>query len=473
MMFGNPSTCGNPVSVTLSPSGEFGIIATWDNSHHVTQDTVFAIYLNGRLAQITPGNITTATLAVTNTDTQELDVLAWPAAVPVPDTYYLGLGTRRAHLDWVAVADADLAGYNIYHGNAASPTDLYDTQRTVTVNGIAFDFNNGATAIVTGVPALSTYHNCTLTVTVTAADEITVSNDVDSIIDVAKFTIGQPVNVYEGVTITIMEQPDVSDTITLIVGIATYYDSRTLPAGTHYFRVAAVDRYGNESVPTNDVVITITPPPGAVDGFTLAYDADTDSITADVVQTPGATSVAVYGNYDASTNHLLPYINYGNPIATASITTTGTMTLLTGMASRPEGRYWFAIRAVTDGVESDDTTNASISMPYAEGEPTIVSASIRQLNSTDYTLVIYATGAPLTEWNISWTPDDDSDTLSGPGVTSESDMFIRYDYDGTVPGDGEYTFTIRAGTAGAVYTITHTFDTVAPDTPTGLVGVAY
>jgi len=484
---GNSVASGSVTGVTLGQTGFFTINVTWgfeplypisDTASYnaACQDTSFGIYLNGRLVQIQPGVIRSATIIAPNADTHEVDVIAWSSQHKMPDNLYIGASIRRAHLEWEPVAASDLASYKIYHATTPNPTTLYATQSTIAVDGVSFDFTSGASVVISGAPDPVTagqYQNCTFTLTVTDADNgvMELTNDHDAETQTLPFAVGQPVVALDGISIVVTEAPAVTDTLTFPVRVLTYYDTASLSAGTHYFAISAVDNFGNESPKTSDIPVVVPATPEPVTAFTVDYDTDTDYITYNVAQSATGASVKFYSNYDPSTNTLMDDVYYIAPLLTialtASATETGNLLDATGL---PAGSYKFAARSVTAGNDEDDsTTTDDITLPYDNGALEIISATITQISSTAYTLTWIADDIPSGDWTISWTPNDGSDT-TGPIPTDAGGGFLGYSYTGTVPGSGEHTFTI---TAGKPYNITTTFDTTAPGTPTGATGTAY
>lgn len=468
-------------SVTLIPTGYFSATVTWGFEPTLSgfdQDTSFAIYLNGRLQQIQPSQVRNASVILPNADTHEIEVIAYPSMYAIPDSYYAGIATRRVHLEWSPSASTDVVAYNIYAGTTINPTELYGVQNTVAVDGNSYDFPSGASVVISGAPSLEQYRNCTFTITVTDAllglAEIT--NSVDAEVIPVVFMVGQPFTILDGISVVITEPPVDNDALTFPVRVLTYYDTATLAAGTYYFTITAIDLAGNESTQLSNILATINPPPSPVAEFELSYNHDDDEVDYTVTQssTIGVDKIHIYSNYDPTTDTLLDAVYFITPflVISASPNDTKTGVLLPNADTVPAGEYQFVARSVlSTGIESDDTTLATITLPFVADEPTIISASARQISTSEYELTWLSDGAPSGgTWYISWAPNAGSDTHIDPPVAVSDTPYLQYTYIGTVPGSGSHDITITPGTP---VTVNIVFDTTPPAPPTNGTATPY
>lgn len=497
---GGPQAVGRAVNITARQTAFTGFFVSWDREATTDEDTVFLVYVDGRLAQRLSGATTSTTLIASDYDAHDVQVLAFPAHFSAPSENYGAAASTRAHLFWTRPADTSITSYKIYRSTTSTGTyTLVDTLSTPVVENETIAIGSG-TLTIAGGPESTTYTNATFTLTITdaAARTATITNNVDATSIAFTYSPGLQASPIAGITFTLSATLATSDSATFLIAIPNYYDSAPLAEGTYYFKVLSFDAAGNpEDTATalaaqTPAAVTITPPPEPVTSFSVAYDESTGALTYAATQSPtaSATEIYIYSNWDGTTLH--PAVTFDSDLLTVAATASQAVSGTLVASPTVDGVYRFVARAVTSaGVDDQTASEETVTLPYVPADlPTIAFLTATPAAGGDVTLTWAADGIPVSGWRVtgftvtpltvsptasaaSTLPRDDDDDAAAPDLflfTATVDAL-------NVGAAGTYTATVAAlssgGFTGTPASATVTSDATAPTAVTTLGGVAF
>lgn len=344
-----------------------------------------ALYLEGQLNRVVPVGATRATLSGIFASNVRLENALFSESEVAPEV--LGhFGADSAYVTWPYISDPDLVAVEIYRATAISGGALVSPVLVGRVgareSGSGFRVENrilarpdsgdanGRITCWGGVP-VDLQVNGAFTLTITDAGAAAwsgfgQSGDID-------FDRGEVVTLPLGVSVRFEDWPDdyvAGDVYTIHVGVPNFYQTPTLPEGTYYFGIRAIDSADNATPADVDDIDAITGAikimyePGAATQQALAYES-ADGGTARVTWVDPAdedlAAVRVYTNFNIVTGELEDYIIEDVPLASVA---PGDQELgITGVDAL-SGTLMVFVRPVdADGFENESIRLLSLKLP--------------------------------------------------------------------------------------------------------------